>query len=182
MIPPSKPRLPDTIQAAIEDTVGLKGDGEKKWTMLAERLGISEGTLRHKVAAEREDKDDKADEKRHHLSLAEALEMARATGNDALVQAICKEFNGEFLPRPGVSSFSDDELLSRYTSMMRELGQFSQDIHKSLADGKITTREIGTLRKDFLRLSGALSEVMDRLQEQAARDKEKARPKLPPKT
>jgi hypothetical protein len=169
MIPPSKPRLPDTIQAAIEDTVGLKG-GERKWILLADRLGVSEGVLRNKVAAEKE-------EKRHHLTLAEAVEMAKASGNHALIHAICKEFNGEFLHYPGVDDASGGELLSRYTSMMRELGQFSQDIHESLADGKITSDEIGTLRKDFLCLSGALSEVMDRLQEQAAHDSLEAQKK-----
>jgi hypothetical protein len=33
---PGKPRLPANVQAAIEDTVGLKG-GDKKWSLLSER-------------------------------------------------------------------------------------------------------------------------------------------------
>ena len=162
MNPPEKPQLPPNVQAAIENTVGLK-EGEKKWAYLAGRLGMSEGILRNKVAS------DKA-EKRHHLTLAEAIEMAKASGDHALIHAICNEFGGEFLHYPGLDA-GGDELLSHYTSMMKELGQFSNDIHLSLADGKITPEEIKDLRKDFLRLSAALSEVMDRLQEQANRDK-----------
>lgn len=163
-----KPRLPANVQAAIEDTVGLKG-GEKKWGLLSERLGVSEGVLRNKVASEKEDK-------RHHLSLAEALDMARATDNHVLVRAICQEFGGEFLHYPGVDGASDHELLAQYTSMMRELGQFSNDIHLSLADGKISPNELAELRKDFLRLSGALSEIMDRLQAKANRDAAESTP------
>lgn len=162
MFPPTKPRIPNIVQTALEDTVGLKGS-EKKWTSLATSLNMSEAVLRNKVAPEKEDK-------RHHLTLAEALEMVRASGNPALVQAICKEFGGEFLHYPGLTEGSDNELLSRYTSMMRELGQFSNDIHESLADGRISAVEIATLRRDFLRLSGALSEIMDRLQDRANRD------------
>jgi hypothetical protein len=162
MFPPAKPRLPDNVQAAIENTVGLK-EGEKKWASLSASLGMSEGVLRNKVAAEKEDK-------RHHLTLAEAIAMAKASGNHILVHALCNEFGGEFLHYPGLDGGSDGELLSRYTGMMRELGKFSTDIHESLADGKITPDEIANLRKDFLRLSGALSEIMDRLQDRATRD------------
>jgi hypothetical protein len=162
MLPSVKPRLPDNVQAALEDTVGLKGE-EKKWGVLAMHLGMSEGMLRNKVAPEREDK-------RHYLTLAEALSMVKESGNPALVHAICNAFGGEFLRYPGITEGSDNELLSRYTSMMRELGQFSNDIHVSLADGKISPDEIATLRKDFLHLSGALHEIMDRLQDRANRD------------
>lgn len=163
----TKPRLPENVQSAIETTVGLKS-GDKKWTSTAEMLAVSEGVLRNKVSPEREDK-------RHHLTLAEAIAMAKGSGNLAIVHAVCKEFGGEFLHYPGMDASNDNELLSRYTSMMRELGQFSQDIHESLADGKIDPEEIAGLRKDFLRLSGALSEVMDRLQDRANRDREQAR-------
>lgn len=162
MLPSAKPHLPNNVQLAIENTVGLKGT-EKKWTLLSERLGVTEGVLRNKVAPEREDK-------RHHLSLAEALAIAKVSENDMLIHAICNEFGGEFLRYPGIDDTTDNELLSRYTSMMRELGQFSNDIHVSLADGKITPTEIADLRRDFLRLSGALSEIMDRLQARATRD------------
>lgn len=162
MLPPAKPRLSKTVQAALEDTVGLKGT-EKKWAPLAAHLGITEGMLRNKVAPDREDK-------RHHLTLAEALEMANGSGNSSLIHAICKDFGGEFLHYPGRTEGSDNELLARYTSMMRELGKFSDDIHESLSDGKIDQSEITKLRKDFLRLSGALSEIMDRLQDRANQD------------
>ncbi|MBD8528382.1 MULTISPECIES: phage regulatory CII family protein [unclassified Massilia] len=164
-----KPKLPANVQAAIEDTVGLKGE-DKKWAFLAGRLGLTEGVLRNKVAAEKEDK-------RHHLTLAEALHMAHATDDHVLIRAICQEFGGEFLHYPRADGASDHELLAQYTSMMRELGQFSNDIHLSLADGRIDPNELANLRKDFLRLSGALSEIMDRLQAKASRDAtESARP------
>jgi len=163
-----KPQLPHNVQAAVENMVGLK-EGEKRWGHFAERLGVSEAILRHKVARATEDAD-----KRHHLTLAEAIEMAKASGDNTLIHTICNELDGEFLHYPGIDATSDSELLSRYTSMMKELGQFSNDIHLSLADGKITPNEITQLRKDFLRLSAALSEMMDRLQEQANRDQKTA--------
>lgn len=164
-----KPELPLNIQIAIENTVGLN-ESDKKWDVLAKNLGMTPGVLRNKVASAKEDK-------RHHLSLAEAIAMVKASNNDILVHAICKEFGGEFLHLPDLKKTSDDELLSHYTSMMKELGHFSDDIHKSLADGKISHNEIVILRKDFLRLSGALTEIMDRLQARANSDAEIAKHK-----
>jgi hypothetical protein len=163
-----KPSIPPTIQTALENTVGLK-EGEKRWERVASKLGVSEGVLRNKVAPE---KDGQLVEKRHHLSLAEAIAMIDVTSDQALIHAICKHFGGEFLHYPELKGASDNELLSRYTGMMQELGRFSNDIHKSLEDNKISHNEIVTLRKDFLRLSGALTGIMDRLQERALQDRE----------
>jgi hypothetical protein len=167
-----KPSIPPTIQTALENTVGLK-EGAKKWEQVASRLAISEGVLRNKVAPE---KDGQQVEKRHHLSLAEAIAMIDETGDHALIHAICNHFRGEFLHFPEAQGASDSELLSRYTGMMQELGRFSTDIHKSLEDNKISHNEIVTLRKDFLRLSGALTGIMDRLQERARQDSEAQKP------
>lgn len=162
----TKPILPLIVQDALEKTLGLKeNDKDKKWKEIAAGLDLSEGILRNKVAREKEDK-------RHHLTLAEAIAIPKIVNDNALVHAICENFGGVFVPRPSLNIASDDELLGRYTSMMNELGKFSMDIHTSLADGQITGTEISNLRKDFLTLTAALSEVMDRLQVKAERDAE----------
>lgn len=158
----SKVVLPHIVQTALEQVVGLGGK-QPKWEMLATKIGISPAVLRNKVAAAHE-------EKRHHLSFAEALAIIDGTQDYKLLHAVCSHFSGEFLQHPGLGDVSNEELLSRYTSMMKELGQFSTDIHVSLIDGLITQAEIETLRKDFLRLTGSLSEMMDRLQEKADKD------------
>lgn len=161
----SKPILPVLIQDAIDQTVGLRS-GAAKYNALAEYMGMTEGVLRNKIAKEKDDK-------RHHLTLAEAIALVRHTDNHGLIIALCKEFNGEFLPLPDFRSATDGELLANYTGMMKELGNFSSDIHLSLADGMITQTEIKALRDDFLRLSGALSEIMNRLQKRATTDQQK---------
>lgn len=157
-----KPTLPANVQKAIEKTVGLN-ESAKKWEPLAAHLGMTEGVLRNKVARGSEDK-------RHHLSLAEAIEIVKMTKDHTLIHALCTEFNGEFLIHPDIKGSSDEELLTRYTGMMMELGKFSTDIHDSLMDGQIDQNEINKLRSDFLCLSGALSEIMERLQDRAKKD------------
>jgi hypothetical protein len=161
----SKPILPKVVQTAIEETVGLR-TGAGRCSELAERMGMTEGVLRNKIASEKI-------EKRHHLTLAEAIALVHQAEDRRLITAICKEFKGQFLPFVDFQDVPDSELLANYTKMMMELGQFSNDIHLSLADGKITQTEIGALRKDFLRLSGALSEIMDRLQLRAVKDQQR---------
>lgn len=165
----TRPTLPLIVQDALEKTFGLKElDKEKKWKEIASGLDLSEGILRNKVARDKEDK-------RHHLSLAEAIAIPKIANDNALIYAICEDFGGVFVPRPSLDNATDEELLGRYTSMMNELGKFSIDIHTSLADGQITASEISNLRKDFLALTGALSVVMDRLQIKAERDAEASR-------
>jgi hypothetical protein len=158
----SKCELPEIIQNALEEMVGLRTD-RPKWCKLAEAIGTTEGTLRNKVSRA-------SDDKRHHVSLAEALTIATSTNNQSLVHAICKHFNGQFLPFSTISVDTYEDILINYTAMMKELGQFSMDIHTSLLDGKISLNEIEGLRKDFLKLTGAISSMMDRLQEKADED------------
>lgn len=76
----SKPTLPPKIQIALETTVGLK-DVDKKWDALAGSLGMTAGVLRNKVASANEDK-------RHHLSLAEAIVIVKASKDHGLIHAI----------------------------------------------------------------------------------------------
>jgi hypothetical protein len=129
------------------------------------------GGVRNKVASANDDK-------RHHLALAEAIGIVTVSKDHGLIHAICHEFDGEFLRHPGHAGATDEELLARFTSMMKELGHFLSDIHKSLADGKITRGEIATLRRDFLRLSRALSEIRRRLEERASKDLDAQHKKL----
>ena len=160
-----KNSLPDLVQRALEKTVGLGEKNTNQWVSLANKIGVAQGTLRNKVADNKEDK-------RHHITLSEAIAIVEETKDHSIVHALCTHFDGEFLAHPGLDDVSNEELLSRYTSMMKELGQFSIDINESLMDGVITRNEIEKLQKDFLRLTGAISEMMDRLQEKADHDAE----------
>lgn len=160
-----KATLPNMVQQALEKTVGLGEKDTKQWNTVATKIGVAQGTLRNKIA-------DNKDDKRHHVTLSEAIAIVEATSDYSIIHAICAHFDGEFLAHPGLDDVSNEELLNRYTCMMKELGQFSTDIHTSLMDGIITKNEIENLQKDFLRLTGALSGMMDRLQEKADHDEE----------
>lgn len=162
----SKCEIPELIQNALEDVVGLRTDSPK-WAILSEAIGTSEGTLRNKISRN-------ANEKRHHISLAEAIKISTITNNQTFVHAICSHFKGQFLPFDSLPFETREDILIHYTAMMKELGQFSMDIHTSLLDGKISFNEIEGLRKDFLKLTSAISCMMDRLQEKANDDKAKA--------
>jgi len=160
-----KNSLPDLVQRALEKTVGLGEKNASQWELLANRIGIAKGTLRNKISDNKEDK-------RHHITLSEAIAIVEETRDHSIVHALCTHFKGEFLAHPGLDDVSNEELFKRYTNMMKELGQFSIDINESLIDGVITRNEIEKLQKDFLRLTGAISEMMDRLQEKADHDAE----------
>lgn len=159
----SKTVLPEIVQNALETTLGLGEKDGKHWAKVAHEIGVTQGTLRNKIARD-------SGEKRHHITLSEALAIVKVTNDYSIIHAICTFFHGEFLAHPGLDEVSNEELLNRYTCMMKELGQFSTDIHQSLLDGVITKNEIEGLQKDFLRLTGALSGMMDRLQEKADHD------------
>jgi hypothetical protein len=128
--------------ASVRKTVGLGEKDTKQWNTVAMKIGVTQGTLRNKIA-------DSKDDKRHHVTLSEAIAIVEATSDYSIIHAICAHFDGEFLAHPGLDDVSNEELLNRYTCMMKELGQFSTDIHTSLMDGIITKNEIENLQKIF---------------------------------
>jgi hypothetical protein len=157
-----KNELPELVQAAIEATVRLK-EGDSLIKKFAADLGITEGVLRNKIANSGEDK-------KSFLSLSETLAISKASNNSYIINAICEISHGTFIPNPPNLAINDDEIFMRFTESMKYLGELSTDINESLKDKKISPKEILRLRKDFIRLSGALSVLMEHLENKAIRD------------
>lgn len=158
--------LPVAIQIALEETVGLKSE-KTEWAKMAGAIGKTEAILRNKIKA-----DDGGDEKRHHITLAEAIRLCEIDQSHKIIYALCQHFHGEFLHKPeNIENVEYADILMEYTRAIKDLGTFSNDIQNALADGKITSSEMRVLRKDFLRLSVTLSHVMEKLAEKSENDK-----------
>ncbi|WP_374517821.1 phage regulatory CII family protein [Undibacterium squillarum] len=161
----SKVRVPQIVQTALENTVGLNTK-ETNWKVLAEHLNVSEKILRNKIS-------DSIDS--NHISLAEAIALVEKSESLEIVEAICEHFDGAFLKNKHSGEIKNAEALKKYTAMMGELGKFSADIEDSLEDGKITPSELKKLHSDFLHLSGALNGMMVFLRDKAAQDEQEAK-------
>jgi hypothetical protein len=88
-----KATLPNMVQQALEKTVGLGEKDTKQWNTVAMKIGVTQGTLRNKIA-------DSKDDKRHHVTLSEAIAIVEATSDYSIIHAICAHFDGEFLAHP----------------------------------------------------------------------------------
>ena len=122
-------------------------------TSLGPRIGVGGVVLSSKV---------NPNTKTHHLTLAEAMKIQSLTGDHRILRAMCEEL--EYLPPiPRVeAAVSDAALLETFTKMMAELGDFSREFHSSVADGRITQREIDRMQREMDELFAAGVELINR--------------------
>lgn len=120
---------------------------------LAPRLGMVVAVLNSKV---------NPNTTTHHLSLSEAIRIMAVTGDHRMLRAACDEL-GYMPPIPRVAcGVSDLALLETYTRLMAELGEFSQEFHAALSDGKVTLAEVERLESEMLDFFGAGEELLNR--------------------
>lgn len=123
---------------------------------LATRMGMNPVVLNSKV---------NPNTTTHHLMLLEAQRMMGLTGDYRILRAQCDELG--FLPpvRRVTVEVSDAALLETYTKLISELGEFSTKFHAALADGKVTKKELGRLRKEMGDFFAAGEELLTRVEQ-----------------
>lgn len=121
---------------------------------LAPRAGISSGQmLRNKVNINQE---------YHHLTLAEAARIVGITNDRRIPDAFAGLVGCVLVNVADFNGISDMALLESYTKMMKELGDFSQEFHKALSDGRITQKEIAALEQQMRDVQSAGAELLNR--------------------
>lgn len=120
----------------------------------AVRLGITNQTLGKQL----DPHDDTT-----HLTVLRAQAIADMYDSDCLAHAEAARRGGIFIPTPDLSGTSDVEVLTQYTRMMREFGEFSAVLETSLADGQIAPQEFQRLEKEMHDCIAAGAELVQRL-------------------
>lgn len=140
----------DVMDAAYDTVHDYPGGSES----LAPRVGIGARVLRNKV-------DPKCET--HHLTLNEARRIMARTNDHRMLAALNEEF-GYLPPIPCVpfAGVSDKALLETFTNLMARLGEFSQEFHSAIADGRVTQIEINEMTKDLRAFQAAGEELLAR--------------------
>lgn len=120
---------------------------------LAVRLGMSANVLQNKANPSQET---------HKLTLLEAAKISELTQDTRMADAMASLVGCVLIPMGRFEGISDMALLEVYTGMMAKIGTFSQDLSQSLADGKITKKEIDQLEADMYLVQQAGSELLNR--------------------
>ena len=103
-----------------------------------------------------------------HLTVLRAQAIADMYDSDCLAHAECARRGGIFVHTPDLSGVSDVEILTQYTRMMKELGEFSTVLESSLEDGKINADEFQRLEKEMHECIAAGAELVQRLRGMAS--------------
>lgn len=126
---------------------------------LAPRAGISSGQLlRNKVNINQE---------YHHLTLAEAGRIVGITQDRRIPDAFAALVGCLLVNVGELHGVSDMALLETYTNLMKRLGDFSQEFHSALSDGRITHKEITELEQLMREFQSAGAELINRAKQLA---------------
>jgi hypothetical protein len=127
-------------------------------TNLAERLGMKHQSLVN-LANPNDDS--------FNWSLKNAMKVVHFTGDLRFVQAFCAEFNGVFVPLGHASGRDTDQLFEQLAKLGKEFGQVCSVMQSSLADGKVTKRELDAFKERALELQQCTSELTLMMEKQA---------------
>jgi hypothetical protein len=143
----------NVLDAAYNTVHDYRGGAEA----LAPRIGVSSGQmLRNKVNPNQEG---------HHLTLREAVKVVELTEDPRIPAAFASLVGCVLVPVAQFNGISDMHLLETYTQMMKELGDFSQEFHKALQDGRITAKEISALKQQMSEFQAAGAELIKRAEQ-----------------
>ena len=98
-----------------------------------------------------------------HLTVLRAQAIADMYDSDCIADAEAARRGGIFIHTPDLSGVSDVEILTQYTRMMSEFGDFSHVLEKALADGKIDHLEFTRLELEMHHCIAAGAELVQRL-------------------
>ena len=123
----------DRLDQAIYTTVHDYPGGA---TAMAPRIGVGVGTLQNKANPNME----------HQLNLREAIAIQQLTGNYSILHALAEQLGHCAYQLCQFEDVSDVELLDLYASYHAQIGELAEVIRSSLADGRISKRELETIR------------------------------------
>lgn len=122
---------------------------------LAPRMGISANVLQNKVNPSQE---------HHKLTLAEAVKLQDITGDPRILHAMALAMGFVAVPVTDMNAVGDMELLDEFMSVIRELGEFSQEFQKGWADGTITPAEFERIKQEAYDVQGRMTALLQRIE------------------
>lgn len=115
---------------------------------LAQRMGMSQNTLAHKVSLHNET---------HHLTLREAVTMQEVSQDKRIAQAMCAALGGVFVD---LSCDGKSTTMEQVMHMAKEFGDVLGSINGAVADGEVTPNEMQECERQAAELMAALNAVL----------------------
>lgn len=143
--------VPDDVLDAVHKLIRSYPGGYKE---MAKRLDPETGTehsLRNRVRKDRRDQ---------QVTLGMILEMEAEANSNIITEAIAKYQNGVFVKLPDLSNFDNEEMLTKFNSLIFELGTFCRHHSEFTADGILDKNEKKSLRATAYTIQARLSEIL----------------------
>lgn len=119
-------------------------------------VGVSPAVLRNKV---------NVNNTTHHLTFAEARRITDMTGDFRMLKAWAHESGFLLVKAPDTCTTECDmSVLEKMAGFMVACGSFGQEIHASLADGKVTKDEIEKVEGRAREVMTAAAEIKQRME------------------
>ncbi len=115
---------------------------------LAQRMGMSQNTLAHKVSLHNET---------HHLTLREAVTMQEVSQDKRIAQAMCAALGGVFLD---LGCDRKHTTMEQVMHMAAEFGDVLGSVNAAVADGQVTPNEMQDCERQAAELMAALNAVL----------------------
>ena len=115
---------------------------------LAQRMGMSNNTLQHKVSLHKDT---------HHLTLREAVAMQEVTQDKRIAQAMCCALGGVFIDLQADRKHST---LEQVMGMAKEFGDVLASVNDAVADGRVTDTEMHHCERQAAELIAALNATL----------------------
>jgi len=123
---------------------------------LAPRLGMSGSILRNKV---------NANINTNHLTLVDADKMMSVTGDHRILEALAQHHGYVLVPVAFDTPASDSAILELVTKVWRHNGNVGKAVDDAFADGRITKRELDTIKQSIHRVEQAMHTMLARITE-----------------
>ncbi|CAG9255901.1 conserved hypothetical protein [Paraburkholderia caribensis] len=108
------------------------------WDAMAAALGYTRDALENRIY-----------EKKVRMHVDTALAMQKLSGTKFFAEAVARESGGTFVVLPVVDDLDNDELLTKFTQILQQLGELAKRHHEALEDGVVTDVE----RRDLKRIA-----------------------------
>ena len=115
---------------------------------LAQRMGMSQNTLAHKVSLNNDT---------HHLSLREAVTMQEVTGDVRILHSMAGALGYACV---SLRTDSAGSTLAEVMHMAKEFGDVLESINSAVADGRVTPNEMQDCERQAAELMAALNNVL----------------------
>lgn len=115
---------------------------------LAQRMGMSQNTLAHKVSLHNDT---------HHLSLREAVAMQEVSQDKRITQAICCALGGVFID---LQADQKSTTMATVMNMAKEFGEVLASVNAAVADGEVNLNEMHDCERQAAELIAALNATL----------------------